>query len=413
MKEVRDPSKGELINAMLLVGGTCIGGGMLALPVGAGVGGYFPSVIWLFITWAMMTCTSLLLLEVNLWMKEGEHIISMAKRFLGPIGQALTWILYLYISYASLVSYAAGGGDLFTCSTNYLWGFCLSRPEAIISFTLAFTFLIYLGAKFVGRINTIFFIGMLVSYFFLTIMGIDDIKPELLLKKSWFTSLFALPLLLTSFSHQTMVPSLTPYLKRNPQYLKWAVIGGTSIALVIYLIWLTLVLGIVPVEGENGLIEAYTQGVPATQFVNENVTGYWMIPLMNFFSLFAIVTSFLGIAFGLFDFLSDGLKIKKTKSGKILLGLLLIIPVIFFATYYKRAFLVAMETTGGIGDALLNGLLPITMVWIGRYYRGYKSALKLPGGRPILSLLALAFSSILVLEIVMLSTNIVYKYLTP
>ena len=71
-----------------------------------------------------------------------------------------------------------------------------------------------------------------------------------------------------------------------------------------------------------------------------------------------------------------------------------------------------METTGGIGDSALNGIIPILMVWVGRYRLGFKSEWSLPGGRPLLTLLLLAFSSILIWEAVMLSTNLVLDSLS-
>ncbi len=398
--------KWTALNAVFLVAGTCIGGGMLALPVAAGVGGYFPSMFWLAITWLLMTASSLLLLEANLWMAEGEHVISMAKRFLGPIGQAISWILYLYICYASLVSYAAGGGRLLQIQIP------MPKELAILIFAVVLTLVIYLGTKILGRINTIFFLGMMGAYVLLVGLGIEEVQHHLLMRSgTWFTSTFAIPLLLTSFSHQTMVPSLTPYLKKNGKLLRRAIVWGTAIAFLVYALWLTLVLGIVPIEGKTGLIEAYVQGVPTTQFVTEHVQGAFLGPIVHFFSFFAIVTSFFGIALGLFDFLSDGLRIPETGLGKIALGMLVLIPVLFFASFYERAFLVAMETTGGIGDSALNGIIPILMVWVGRYHLGYKSEWSLPGGRPLLTLLLLAFTSILVWEAVMLSTNIVLNSL--
>jgi len=404
--ELEQPGKWTALNAVFLVAGTCIGGGMLALPLAAGVGGHFPSLVWLAVCWLLMTASSLLLLEANLWMSSGDHVISMAKRFLGPIGQAVSWIVYLYICYASLVSYAAGGGKLLASQ------FGLSPHWSIVFVAVALTLLIYLGTKLVGRVNTILFLGMLAAYLFLVGMGLDEIKPHFLAREgAWFPSTFAIPLLLTSFSHQTMVPSLTPYLKRNGKLLRRAIVGGTLIAFAVYALWLTIVLGIVPVEGEKGLIDAYIQGVPSTQFLAEHVQGRFLTPIVHFFSFFAIVTSFIGMALGLFDFLSDGLNIPETKTGKIALGLLILIPVIFFALYFERAFLVAMETTGGIGDSIINGIIPVLMVWVGRYKLGFKSDWSLPGGRPILLLLLIAFSAILFWEALMLSTNLVMNTL--
>jgi tyrosine-specific transport protein len=242
---------------------------------------------------------------------------------------------------------------------------------------------------------------MIAAYIGLVGVGLPETKLELLSHRQWPGAIMAIPLLLTAFSFQTMVPSLTPYLKRNARALRIAVIGGTFITFLIYAVWQWLILGIVPVEGSNGLAEALARGEPATQFLREHVQGKWVCAIAEYFSFFAIVTSFLGIALGLFDFLSDGLKIKKVGIGNVVLGLLIVIPIIIFATQFERVFLVALETTGGFGDSILNGLFPVIMVWLGRYYMkmGEGQGVFLPGGRPVLTVIFLFFLASLILEI--------------
>src|SRR5437868_13374543 len=100
--ENQDPekvSKANIISAMFLVAGTCIGGGMLALPVATGISGFLPSTLMMTLCWLAMTASALLLLEVNLWMKEGAHVITMASTLLGPVGKIVSWCVFLFISY--------------------------------------------------------------------------------------------------------------------------------------------------------------------------------------------------------------------------------------------------------------------------------------------------------------------------
>jgi tyrosine-specific transport protein len=79
--------KGTVFGATLLVSGTCIGGGMLALPVITAPAGFFPSLVLMGACWVFMTLTGLLLIEANLWMEEGAHITTMASRLLGRFGK--------------------------------------------------------------------------------------------------------------------------------------------------------------------------------------------------------------------------------------------------------------------------------------------------------------------------------------
>lgn len=377
--------KKSTLSAVLLVAGTCIGGGMLALPIATGISGFLPSLLVMAICWFSMTATALLLLEASLWMEEGAHIITMTSTILGRWGRRLSWVLYVFICYASLVAYAAGGGAQMASACGHYCHFLISKDWGAVLFTLLFSAATFIGNWFVGRVNTLLFGAMILAYFALVATGFSEVKPALLIHQNWSTSMIAVPLLLTAFSFQTMVPSLTPYLKRNIKSLRIAIIAGTFLAMVIYLVWQWIILGIVPVEGEKGLAEALARGdLPATEFLRLHVSGKWVSIIAEFFAYFAIATSFLGIALGLFDFLSDGLKIKKDFLGKAIIGLIIVLPTIIIATRFERVFMTAMDASGGIGDSILNGIIPVLMVWRGRYLLGYKGDFRVPGGKILL-----------------------------
>lgn len=106
-------------------------------------------------------------------------------------------------------------------------------------------------------------------------------------------------------------------------------------------------------------------------------------------AFFALITSFLGVTLGLRDFLADGLGIAKDLKGKCLLALLVLVPPLLIAISYPHVFLIALDYAGGFGCALLLGLLPIVMVWVGRYHLHLPLTPQLPGGKIVLAILAL------------------------
>lgn len=394
-----------LISAIFLVAGTCIGGGMLALPVATGLSGFIPSLAIMFISWLMMTATALLLMEVSLWMEEGVHIITMTSRLLGKWGKYLSWFLFLFISYASLVAYGAAGGLQISHSITNLLGLSATKEMGCLIFML-FGLTFYLGNNVVGRVNAILFLAMCGAYFLLVGMGIDEMHPSYLLHTNWSTSYIALPLLLTSFSFQTMVPSLTPYLKRNASSLKKAIIYGTTLAFFVYIVWQAIILGIIPVEGEEGLLQLLVKGVPATEYLSSHVQGYYIASIAEYFAFFALVTSFLGIGLGLYDFLADGLKIKESGWGSVVLSALVLVPTYFLATNYERVFLIALDMSGGFGDAILNGIIPCLMVWVGRYHLGYEGIKFISGGKKTLAVI-LGFYVLTVIFVILMQLKIV------
>ncbi|MEX1012358.1 MAG: aromatic amino acid transport family protein [Waddliaceae bacterium] len=391
---MKNTSTGSVLSAMLLIAGTCIGGGLLAFPLSTGIFGLAPSITMMAICWVAMTLSALFLLEVCLWMEEGAHMISMTERFLGLPGKIIAWVLYLFICYGSIVAYTAGGG-------LQLAGFAhISKELGCALFVLLFGVMIALGKGVVGRVNAWLFTAMIGSFLFLMSMAVDEINPENLLHGRWSGVQLTIPLIITAFSFQTLIPSLPSYLKRNARQLRWAVIGGTTLTFLINLIWQIVVLGIVPLKGENGLAAALSRGdLPITEYIAQNVDGIGVFYLAEFFAFFAMVTSFLGISLGLFDFLSDGLKVKEKGWGTALLIALIVIPTYFFAVQFEKIFLFALNSTGGIGDSILNGMIPVLMVWIGRYSYGYKSEFVIPGGRWLLSLTFLFFLMVLMTEV--------------
>jgi len=390
----------QLISAIFLVAGTAIGGGMLALPVSTAQSGFFPSLVVMGFAWIAATLSALYFVEVGFWMKKSDaHVISMAETFLGRFGKIASWILYLFICYASLVAYTAGCGHMTAQILEKAFSISVSKTVGCFLFILAFGPVIMMRHKILGRINSVLFIGMILAYIVLIFLGSQAIKGELLFRSDWKMGYLALPILLTAFSFQTMVPSLHPYLQHHAPSLRIAIIAGTTIAFIVYCLWQAVVLGTVPLEGDKSLLTALEHGEAATQYLGSHSNMPLLEGAAGFFAFLALVTSFLGISLGLFDFLSDGLHIPKVGLGDIALSAIIIIPTLFFAVSYERVFIEALDLSGGFGDTFLTGMIPISMVWIGRY-RMKKSNpnFHVAGGRALLIGSFAFYALVLVIE---------------
>ncbi len=391
----------QTLSALFLVAGTCVGGGMLALPVATSLNGFIPSTIVMVFAWLAMMLTALYLVEVGFWMKKDDaHVISMTKRFLGKGGQVIAWLLYLFICYASLIAYTAGSGHLLAKAVTSYGGIELTKNMGAIAFIILFGPCLFFSHKFLGRVNSVLFIAMIVAYVALISLSVPHIQTENLMRSNWSGSWLALPLLLTAFSFQTMVPSLHPYLHHHGPSLRIAIIGGTAIAFLVYIVWQASVLGAVPLTGEFGLIQALKEGEAATHVLGQAVGSIYIELLASFFAFFALVTSFFGIALGFYDFLSDGLNIPKKGWGNILLGALILIPTLYAATNLEKIFLRALDASGGFGDSLLNGIIPILMVFLGRYhYKLQQQGFVAPRAKWLLGLAAVFYLLALGIEV--------------
>jgi tyrosine-specific transport protein len=71
-----------------------------------------------------------------------------------------------------------------------------------------------------------------------------------------------------------------------------------------------------------------------------------------------------------------------------MLCLLVFVPPLAISLFNPHIFLKALGYAGGYSCAILFGLFPPLMAWIGRYHKKYpKDGRQLPGGRAMLSLL--------------------------
>lgn len=258
---------GSYIGGLLLVGGSCIGAGMLALPILTGIAGFIPSLFMFILAWAFMKVTALLLLEANGWCKEGANITSMAEQAIGKFGKVLCGTIYLFLFYSLLVAYISGSGSL--GSTYFGFLFATSIPAWVGSVILVGLcgWIVYRGTKMVDHWNRVFMFGKIGTYLALVFLGFKYIHPEKLLRADPGYMLFSLPILIVSFGYHNMIPTLVTYMKGDLKRVRSILFSGSLFALIVYLIWEVIVLGIVPIDGRWGLMESWKAGRQASDAV--------------------------------------------------------------------------------------------------------------------------------------------------
>lgn len=375
--------KGSLFKGILLVAGTSIGGGMLALPVATSLGGFVPALLVYFLCWAFMASTGLLFLEVSTWFKKESNIISMAQKTLGRPGKWFSWGLYLFLFYCLTLAYVVGCGNL----VSGLFPNFISAHYGPLIFVLVFGPFVYAGTHVVGRFNVVLMLALAFFYATFVVLGFPHVDSSNLVYRNWPLAILGLPIAFTAFAYQGIIPTLVHYMHRDVALVRRAILIGSFIPLIAYIIWQWLIQGIVPTFGPSGLMETLENGdtavVPLKNFL-DNPSVYI---IGQFFAFFALVTSFFGVTLGLLDFLADGLQVDKNAKNTFLLCLAIFIPPLLISYSHPHVFLEALDYAGGYGCALLLGLLPILMVWKGRYIRGLQGDFIFPGGK--LSLMVL------------------------
>ncbi|MBI5274737.1 MAG: tyrosine transporter [Chlamydiales bacterium] len=358
LKEVK-----SIISGSLLVGGTAIGAGMLALPVASATGGFFPACVMYFLCWLFSMFTGLLMFEALLKMPKDSNVISLAKHYLGNGGRIAAWVLYLFLFYCLTIAYITAGGGIFSS----LLSNADSKVLGTLLFTAVFGSIVFIGAKAVDKINILLMVGLIASYVIFVALGINKVNAAFLKRVEWLGAFQALPIIFTSFSYQGLIPSLAHYLHYNQKIMRYSIIIGSSIPFVAYILWDLLIKGIVPVEGAHGLVQMQQLGATAVEPLKYYLKTNSVYVIGQFFAFFALTTSFFGVTLPLVDFWADGLKVKKTGLTRAGLVCLVYLPPLVISLTNPTIFFKALNFAGGIGCVFLLGLIPILMVWAGRY----------------------------------------------
>lgn len=381
----------RLRGAIALIAGGTVGAGIIALPVKTAAAGFMPSAVLLVAAWAYMCVTALCLVELSVHFGPGTNLVTMAKKTLGKPGVAVTLGLYLFIYLATLTAYIAEGANLARPLIAALPGIVAAPPSWATcgTFAAGLGAFVYAGTGPTERLNSVCLAVAIAAYVALVAIGFSSISGDALLRASWPSTLRTLPIMVVAFTFHNMVPSLLPYLGSARQVVR-AVVMGSAFPLGLYLLWQFIILG--SLQDTSGLQSSahVIAGLRAA-------AGPVAERVVQVFSLFAIVTSFLGVALGCVDFIADLLfGGRKTPPPPLVkrgvpLAVALVLPIIVAVTA-PTIFLPALEFSGTF-RLVLFALLPAAMVWRARYDQGFAPWLK--GGRILL--LAVAAGALFVM----------------
>ena len=381
---------------ILLVAGTSVGAGMLAMPLSTAENGLILSIVLMLWLWSVMLASALCLLEVSLSLPAGTNLISMASYTLGPCGRWLVWGLYLGLLYALNAAYMDGLMAILQAGLTQILHHTISTGYIGLGLLMVFMYVLYAGMRHMDYLNRCLMLGLILSYGVLLLGLMPAIQADALLHLDSAKLGSSLPILIVAFGFHIVIPSLRHYGQENSKTMVKALVIGSVLPLLFYIGWQIAILGVLPLSGHHGLLALLKSGQPATELA-QALAGHLAQPgvtiAANWFSSFAIATSFIGVSISLFDFFADGLKWdKKNLQGLGILALTFMPPAIC-AVFYPNGFMYALRY-GGAFVAVLLGILPATMVW--RIRRMHPTGQwRAPGGRFLLLWIMLGSVSVL------------------
>lgn len=371
-------TKPSVMGGACIIASVCVGAGMLGLP-SAGAGAWTTwSSLAIIITMIIMTISGWMLLEA---FKRYELTVSFNTVTKDLLGERINF-------FNNLTVYFVGGILLYayiTSSGLILQGLLgIDSKLASVLFVLAFSAFVWYSTRAVDRISVVLIVFMVLSFVFGVSGLASKIDTSLLfnsLAEEVSQAPFALamlPVALTSFGYHHSVASMRAYYGEERK-AKHAILGGTIIALVLYLLWLLSIFGNLPrsefgpVIAKGGEVDVLLKAL-ASVIESEKVSQ-----AINLFSMAAILSSFIGVGLGVFDYLADLFKIDNSRQGRTKTWALTFLPPLVCSLLFPFGFVVAIGYAGAAATVWAC-IIPALLVKKTREINEEDKGFKAPGG---------------------------------
>jgi len=348
-----------------MIAGTCIGSGMIALPLVLAKIGILPSLFLMLLTWALMYYTSLVNLELNLQAGKGMPLGELGRKFSGPIAEWIGMLSLKILSFALLAVFIYGGSSILKELLENKWNASLSFFSIATVYTLAAFLILSLPIRWIDYCNRLLFIG-LIGVVALLIFGlawsIDWSLLPLFSENSSSPSAWMslIPIVFTSFGFQVIFHTLTNYCQKNASILKQAFFWGSLIPAIVYILWTCSILSVVYAD-DPAFFQIMADGkaeVGELIQVLSGISKWHSVQLLVWWiSLLAIATSVIGVGIGLCESI-QGLLPKKLLLRNQAAALTALFPAYVAVLFIPNAFLSVLGFAGMI-LAVIAILLPV------------------------------------------------------
>jgi tryptophan-specific transport protein len=354
----------------MITAGTAVGAGMFALPtVSAGM--WFGwSLACMALSWFCMYHSSLMILEVNLHFDEGDSFDTLVRGTLGKTWNVINGILLAFLLYVLDYAYISGGGSIVNQTLMSMVGFSPPQFVSGLLFAGVLGFVVWLSTRAVDRVITILIFGMIITFALasanLTLTA--EVGRLFNTGESGGYAIFALaalPFYLTSFGFHSNVPSRVKYYGKKPALIAKSMLIGSLLCFGIYLFWLISTMGnlqreeFIPIVAGGGNVGLLVEAI------NRVISSDRLAEMLSMFANLAIVSSFLGVSLGLFDFIADKFGFDDTPGGRFKTALIAFIPPSIGGLFFPNGFIYAIGFAG-LALALSGLVIPAMMLFASR-----------------------------------------------
>lgn len=320
---------GNFWYAVATLVGTIVGVGIFGLPYIASQSGFFIVAAYLLVFCFVFVLLHLMYGEIILRNNERHRLVGYVKKYLGERARKIVTITTILGTLGGMFVYIIVGGKFLGVLFS---GYLNVDFYGQSIFWLAGSALIIWGLKTIGRSEMImlFFMGAVMALLF--VGGINHIQVDNFFNFNFGRAFYPYGVVLFALAGMAAIPAVRDILERSEKKMKKAIILGTIIPVVFYILFVVLVVGV----GGAGVSEDAMSGL-------RYVLGDFVVFIGALFGVLAAVTSY--ITFGLY---LKGTFIYDLKVNKSLAALFVVLMPIFLTLIYSDGFIVVVGFLGAV-----------------------------------------------------------------
>lgn len=372
----------SLIGGSCIIASVCVGAGMLGLP-SSGAGAWTVwSILAISITMIVMTISGWMLLESFKHYDLKVSFNSVTKDLLGDKINFFNNITVYFVGGILLYAYITSSGLILQEITG------ISSQITSVIFVAVFSLFVWHSTRAVDRISVVLIAFMVLSFVFGVSGMAVNVDIAVLLDAANPDRQYApyamamLPVALTSFGYHHSVSSMRAYYGEERK-AKYAILGGTVIALALYCLWLISIFGNLPRHEFGPVIEQGGNVDALLKQLDGVITSDSVSRAINAFSMAAILSSFIGVGLGVFDFLADYFKFDDTKAGRTKCWAVTFLPPLVMSLLFPFGFIVAIGYAGAAATVWAC-IIPALLAMKSRTLAGGQKGFMAPGGKAMI-----------------------------
>lgn len=372
----------SIFGGACIIASVCVGAGMLGLP-SSGAGAWtIWSILTICFTMLTMTVSGWLLLEAYKHYDLRASFNTVTKAMLGNSVNVINNLAVYFVGGILLYAYTtASGGILSGLAAPF---FELDSRIWSVIFVLVFSFFVWHSTRIVDRVSVILIVFMSLSFIF-SIFGLTvNIDLATLFDTKGTDSNYAmyamglLPVALTSFGYHHSVATMRAYYGDECK-AKYAILGGTAIALALYLLWVISIFGNLPRNQFGPVLESSGNLDVLLSALGNVIESASVKQAINAFSIAAILSSFIGVGLGVFDFLADFFKFDNSKEGRFKSWAVTFLPPLILSVSFPLGFLKAIGYAGAVAT-IWTCIIPALLARKSRTMPNGQTGFKVAGG---------------------------------